>query len=366
MVYPFLPIYLIWLGGSPLYVGLAIFLNFLLASVLSIPMGKLSDKYGRRNIVALGCVFGFFGHLLIPIFKNPLLTILFFAIAGIGHSSYGPIIPTYVSDVSKKEEMATALGTLSVARQSSNSIGPSIGGFIGLLGLDFIFYVASGFMLAGLPLTYALMRETHRTELKVKETGDKAIGGLSSLVNNSYTLLTLLSTFAIGYGMMGFRSFLPIYVEGLGGGTSIVGLIFTMHAIVIIAARLPISKFADKTGRRESIIISGLIVSSIFMFISNLVPSIEYIFGISLFFIFFVTSGSIITWVIVAENATPDSKGVVMGANNTALYAGQGTGSAVTGFIIQYFGFSIGFSSIAAILVSVGVLFAIVSLKRKR
>ena len=63
-----LPVFAIYgeqlIGFSPIWIGLAIGAYGLTQAMLQIPMGILSDKYGRKPIILIGLVIFFFGSVV--------------------------------------------------------------------------------------------------------------------------------------------------------------------------------------------------------------------------------------------------------------------------------------------------------------
>ena len=358
MAYPFIPLYILRQGGSPLQIGMAFLVNLALAALLSVPMGRLSDRYGRRRIISMGCVLSVVGHLLIPLLRDPLLIIAAFSLAGAGHAAYGPSLQALIGDMARRGRVATAFGITQTARQATLSIGPALGGFVGLLGLRYIFFTAAFFFSAA-PIAAALLLAPllkHREDERVRREQGK-VSEVFSIIMNPYLMLAVFSTFAVGYSNMALRSFLPVYIQSLGGDTAVIGLIFTAQALVAMLARLPIARYVDVSGKRESLIALGVLSAALLISLITLAPSIVYVAAIFAALAFFLSFGGVVPWVIIAERTSASSRGAAMGINNAMLYAGQGIGSALTGVIIQSLSFAAGFSAISMVLLVVGAAY---------
>jgi PPP family 3-phenylpropionic acid transporter len=141
----FLPLYLKFLGASPELISI----TFTVPAILEIPImlyaGKLSDRIGRRPLLALGSSVTSLRFFLCTITLNPFLILPINSIHAFGYGLADVISTTSISDLLPlgKQGIGQTLyasGVLSVA----DVMGPFLGGIIsGMLGLRVMFYAAS-------------------------------------------------------------------------------------------------------------------------------------------------------------------------------------------------------------------------------
>jgi len=93
-------------------------------------MGSFSDKVGRRIIILIGLLIGGGVSFLIPFTTNYFGVILILCGFGIGMAMVISSTAAYVSDISKREEIGTAIGTLSTIMYIGQTIGPILSGYI--------------------------------------------------------------------------------------------------------------------------------------------------------------------------------------------------------------------------------------------
>jgi len=93
-------------------------------------MGYLSDKVGSRLIILVGLLLGGGVSWMIPITTNYLWVILILCGFGIGMAMVISSTAAYVSDLSKKEDYGTAIGTLSTIMDIGQTIGPILSGYV--------------------------------------------------------------------------------------------------------------------------------------------------------------------------------------------------------------------------------------------
>ncbi|MCC6179325.1 MAG: MFS transporter [Chloroflexi bacterium] len=108
-----------------------VFSGFLLAQAATIPIyGKLADLYGRRPVLAAGMGLFLAGSFLCGEAGSMTQLIVFRTIQGIGAGAVQPIASTIIGDIFTLEERARMQGWLSSVWAIASLIGPLLGGFI--------------------------------------------------------------------------------------------------------------------------------------------------------------------------------------------------------------------------------------------
>jgi len=141
------------------------------ALLLQYPVGWISDRVDRRQLIMLISVLGGIGAMLGYLFENnfTLLLAASFLIGGMTNPLYALLI-AYTNDFLEHEDMAAASGGLIFLNGLGAILGPlSIGWIMGLIGPGGFFLYLGGLMfaLAG----YAAYRMTQRAATPVEETG---------------------------------------------------------------------------------------------------------------------------------------------------------------------------------------------------
>ena len=115
-------------------------------------MGSVSDKVGRRIIILIGLLIGGGVSFLIPFTTNYFGVILILCGFGIGMAMVISSTAAYVSDISKREEIGTAIGTLSTIMDIGQTIGPILSGYV-LITFSF----GGVFVMVGVVLLFAAL-----------------------------------------------------------------------------------------------------------------------------------------------------------------------------------------------------------------
>jgi EmrB/QacA subfamily drug resistance transporter len=258
------------LGGINLYSW--VFSIYLLTSTVTVPIyGKLADLYGRKPLFLFGSSLFLLGSIASGTSQSMEQLILFRAIQGLGAGAVQPIVLTIIGDIFSLEERARVQGLFSGVWGISSIVGPAVGGIIvDQLSWRWAFYINIPFGLVSIVLLALFLHENvERKKHKLDYSGTFLLSGaivallfavmqggtgwawLSfpslSIFALSLILLTLfilverraeepilplalfknriisissIGGFILGVILFGVTSYIPLFVQGVKGGTA--------------------------------------------------------------------------------------------------------------------------------------------------
>jgi len=108
--YSFLLIYAKEFGFQTAFVPVLYLVFTTVASIFSVPFGKLSDKIGRKQVLMLSYIFWGLVCLSFIFFRSHLAIILTFVLYGLHKGALEPVQKTFVSELSPIKYRASSLG----------------------------------------------------------------------------------------------------------------------------------------------------------------------------------------------------------------------------------------------------------------
>jgi len=315
------PLYAKSVGADTVQIGIINAAFLLMAGILSLPLGILSDRFGRKLFASLGLVVLTATSFLLYFSRTPMQLFWIYLFFGAGVAAFGPTMMAFVADFSPTTHLGRSYGWYTTALYTSMSLGPAIGGFLaeerGFLQVFFIsgiiIFLTFWVVVFFLPPTHLII-----TERPTKEKTSVIMKGL--LKNRpllSCWLVTLGGCFALGM----FITFLPLHAQNQNLTIWQIGLVFAVQGICNAISRIPFGHMSDKVKNRSTLVVIGLIG-----------------FAASMAGLAFTSIGALIAEVVPVE-----SRGLAMGGYNTCIYFGMMISSASMGPIIRKIGFESGF-----------------------
>jgi EmrB/QacA subfamily drug resistance transporter len=296
------------LGGLDLFSW--VFSVYLLTSTVTVPLfGKLADLYGRKPVLLFGNTLFITASVLCGLSQSMEQLIFFRALQGIGAGAVLPIVLTIIGDLFPIEERAKIQGLTSSVWGVSGILGPIVGAFLtDSLSWRWVFLVNLPFGIAAIAFVTLFFRENiQRHEHTIDFAGVALLSaGVVSLLlgllqgvdhygwTGSVTLgffvasavllgvfvwqekrspeplipleifrirlvaVGCMAGFAMGGISIGISSYVPLFVQGVYGGSAIdAGLLLGPMSVSWPLAAVISGKMIPKTGYRPSALLGG-------------------------------------------------------------------------------------------------------------
>ena len=131
-------------------------------------LGRLSDRYGRKKLLAISQAGSAIGYLILGLSNNLPLLFLARIIDGITGGNIS-IAQAYIADVTTKENRAKGMGIIGAAFGMGFIFGPAIGGFLAKYSYSYPGYFAMIISIITVILTIVTLPETVSSEQRKSE-----------------------------------------------------------------------------------------------------------------------------------------------------------------------------------------------------
>jgi EmrB/QacA subfamily drug resistance transporter len=258
------------LGGITLYSW--VFSAYLLTSTSTVAMyGKLADLFGRKPLFLFGTAVFLIGSIASGAAQSMEQLIIFRAIQGLGAGAVLPIVLTIIGDIFPLEERAKVQGLFSGVWGLSSIIGPALGGVIvDHFSWRWVFFINIPFgLLSAFLLIVSLKENVERKKHSIDYIGTLTLtfgivallfallqGGVTwawtslpslglfalaivlivlfllqearasepilplTLFTNRIITISSIGGVILGVVMFGITSYVPLFVQGVRGGTA--------------------------------------------------------------------------------------------------------------------------------------------------
>jgi MFS family permease len=359
---PVVPLFARSIGADTVQIGLINSSFLLMAGLLSLPLGVLSDRVGRKLLIVLGLLVSACTSLLLCFAQSTAQMVGIYVLFGIGLAAFAPTMMSFVADISPTTHLGRSYGWYTMAVYGGMSLGPAAGGWVAeWLGYRSAF-VASGVWVLAVCLLTALFlpRSLHLQPTASKKKPFRLVA--RDLLRNRPLLACWLVTLGGCLSLGMFVTFVPVHAHEQGIGVGQIGLIFAAQALFNALSRIPFGRLSDAVAKRSNLVVLGLIgfAASIagFGVATNILVFVAFAIGVG------ISMGLAFTAVgaLISEVVSPDSRGLAMGGYNTAIYFGMMLSSLVMGMVIRAIGFKYSFFIVAIInLATTGVFYLMFS-----
>ena len=354
MVYPIIPLYLTsTFGATPVLIGLIEGIAESLASLLKVFSGYVTDKWGKKKLIAfVGYAAGLFYKIAL-IFAGSWAGVLGARII----DRVGKGIRTAPRDVMVCESAdENNLGKAFGIHKALDMAGSAIGIFISFLLLENLDKTLAYKELFAISIIPALLGLFMFIFIKEKRT-HSAVPDREPFWQNVKKLdgqlkLYLLVAFIFTLGNSS-NAFLLLRAKSVGFDDKNVILLYFIFNLTASILSIPLGRLSDRIGRKKLLVTGYIVFSTVYLGFAFASSQTTIIFA----FILYGFYTAMITGVeraYIAEISPKDLKGTMLGLHSTIVGAALLPASLIAGFLWDGFGapatfmFGAGMSLLAA------------------
>lgn len=337
MILPVFAIYGEQLAGySPIWLGLAIGAYGLTQALLQIPMGILSDKYGRKPVILAGLVVFLIGSIVAAVSTTIYGVVLGRAIQGMG--AIASAILALAADLTREEQRPKVMATIGMFIGLSFTfamiLGPIVADAFGLSGLFWFtgFLTILAMLMIQFMVPYSINKAPRGDSVALPEQIVKLIRHpqLSRLNWGVFILHMALTACFVTLPKQFVASGLALESHWQIYLPTLLGSFFLM---------VPFMIFAMKKQQEKPMFSAAVALLSLALFLLWLLPTglWSLVLSVVLFFTAFnyleATMPSILSRI-----APAGVKGSVMGIYSSSQFLGAFVGGIVGGFVASSYG----------------------------
>ena len=335
MVLPVLPL----LGqdvaqATPFLIGIAIGIYGLSQALLQIPFGLLSDRLGRKKVIAAGLLLFVAGS-----FVAGFSTDIYGLIVGRFMQGCGAIASTLLalmSDLTRVDQRGKSMAIIGAAIGGSFGLSLVLGPFVAnAWGLAGIFNLTG--MLGLLGLALLLFRIPTPTIRATNLDATLQTGGLGTVLKDLNLWRVNVSIFLLHYLLVSAFSVLPLMFEASGRiETDEHALYYLVLLLVSFVAMLPLMRLSDRLKDNRGVL-AGTVGLSVLAF--GVLVSLHGYWWLLLGAVLFFMAFNLLEVMLPAQlskMSVAGTRGTAMGVYSTCQFMGIFAGGVVSGWILMH------------------------------
>jgi DHA1 family multidrug resistance protein-like MFS transporter len=338
LVAPIFPLYVIGLGASYTLLGFIISVYGAVQLVTQIPIGRLSDRRGRKPLIILGLTTF---TLLPPLYvyaTDPYILIPIRILGGIGASAVWPLAMALIIDQVGSRSRGASMGRYNAAFYSALAIGPLIGGYLyDYYGLFAPFYFWAFLGLVSIIIVLAKVDEPSRHQIISAAPSSQPKEKLI-LPGYDWTFLACCGVVMWTGIVGGFNiTMLPSYASNIGLSTTEIGLLYLDYAGITAISNIYFGRAADR-GRRKLLVFVGCLAGLISFFLLPWATSLTQVLALMAFIGLGLGIGNPAAAAMIADTTCQSRRGEIFGIFNTSRMLGVVIGPLIAGLMADLYG----------------------------
>jgi predicted MFS family arabinose efflux permease len=338
MILPVFALYAEGLDGvTPVLIGTTLGIYGLTMALFQIPFGMLSDRFGRKPVLAAGLVLFALGSVIAAMADSIWGVIIGRAIQGSG--AIAAAMMALLADLTREEERTKAMAIMGGSIGMSFTLALILGPFLNpAIGVNGIFWLTAGLAIAGIGILYRLVPDP--LHIQFHRDVETVPNQLKQILFNKQ-LMRLDMGILIQHGvMMAMFTVLPFVLrDNLDMPSSEHAWFYLPVLLLSVLGMIPLIIIAEKKRKIKQVFVACVALMACAEILLGTAHQswIAVGLGMLLFFLAFnVLEASLPS--LVSRLAPADGKGTAMGVYSSSQFLGAFLGGAGGGFLYSYFG----------------------------
>jgi len=350
-------------GSTPFLIGLALGIYGLLQAILQIPFGLLSDRFGRKKIIAIGLVLMALGSVVAAMADSIYGVIAGRALQGSG--AIAAALMALAADLSRDEQRTKMMAMLGASIGFSFLLALLLGPLlINLFSLDMLFWLTAVLSCIALLLLYTAVPDPQPSAFHADTSA--RIASMPRLFAHPQLRRMNISIFFLHTIITAMFVAVPLMLFDAGLAKAAHWQVYIPALLLSVLVMVPLLVGAERRHKMREVLmlcVAGLLVTQL-LFAAFSLKLVMLFVGVWLFFCFLNTLEALLPS-LVSRIAPPGSRGAATGVYSSSQFLGAFVGGAGGGWLLGEFGRPGLFFTLALIcLVWLGVMRGFASPKR--
>lgn len=335
MVLPILTLYGQSLtGATTVLLGIALGIYGITQAALQIPLGMLSDRFGRKPVIAAGLLIFIIGSVVAALSEHVLGVVIGRALQGAG--AIASVILALLADYTRPEERTKAMAIVGAIIGGSFVLAVIVGPVVAsAFGLSGVFWATSLMALLGLVIVYWLPAPP---PAKVHEERRWQGNQLGQVVRDRQLVPLNLGVFVLHLTMTMMFVGLPVVLVQQGILGDQLGWVYAPVMVLSFLGMVPMIALAER--RKAHRFFLALAGAFIILAMAGLGLSSVAWLSIGLVWLFFVGFNFVEASLpsLISRRAPGNARGTAMGVFSTGQFLGAAIGGLCGGWAYQQWG----------------------------
>ncbi len=340
MILPVFALYAEHLEGvTPTLIGVAVGIYGLTQAVFQIPFGMLSDRFGRKPVIAAGLLIFALGSVIAAMADSIHGVIIGRALQGAG--AIAAAIMALTADLTREENRVKAMGMIGISIGMSFAVslvaGPIVDRWI---GVDGIFWLTAVLALGSIWVLYKVVPTPAAS--RFHRDAQPMPSQFKTVIRNEELLRLDAGIFILHMVLTATFVVMPLALRDHAGlAPEHHWWIYLPVLLIAMVVMVPFVIVAESRRKMKQVFVGSIFVLLIAeLMLMGDTESTYVIFGaLLLFFIAFNVLEATLPSLIV-KVAPPDIKGTAMGVYSSSQFLGAFIGGVSGGFIYGAFGYN--------------------------
>jgi len=242
---PLYPFFAKSLGASVSLIGAIASSTGLTTVLLSIPIGSMSDRLGRKKVMLFGIACSALTPLLYSIASEPLHLLPARVIQGVAMGSTFSMGFVFVTEIAPKARRGIAQGLFLTSMGLGFTVGPLVGGMAAkTVGYSLTFYIGACLAICG----FVALLFVPEKRIDSARSPRSPFEGFRELVGNPQILAAGVANFFNSMIFSTIMIFFPLYGISIGLDESQVGMGLTVRGLASTVTRIPAGMAVSRLG----------------------------------------------------------------------------------------------------------------------